>query len=80
VSIGQHPSDFVGYNVGKPPVIIQAGFVGLLDFAGYPVGQPPFVPPVPVVVSGYRPGLFPSQIDYGKIRRRREDEEIIILK
>lgn len=79
MSVGQHPSDFVGYKVGKPVVVTQVGFVGLLDFAGYPVGTPPFVPPVPVV-HGFRPGLIPSQIDYRKVRQRREDEEIIILK
>lgn len=79
MSIGQHPSDFVGYKVGKPVVTTQVGFVGLLDFVGYPVGIPPFVPPTPVV-QGFRAGLRPSQIDYRKVRQRREDEEIIILK
>jgi hypothetical protein len=79
VSAGQQLSDFVGYNVGVPSVSppANAGFVGLLDFTGLPVGVPTTIPPVPIITS--RMGTGQVQIDYRKIKRRRDDEDIIIL-
>lgn len=82
---GSHLSDFVGYEVGSPPAVVNAGFVGLLDFTGIPTGGSTFVPPVeppvtPVLTN--RVGGWGAVDDFVGRRRRkryRDDDDIIIL-
>jgi hypothetical protein len=77
--VGMFLSDFVGYKVGRPTAVAPvAGFVGLLDFTGIPVGVPAYVPPTPVFTTRMGTGQVPI-IDYGRIKRYRDDDDIIIV-
>lgn len=89
MAAGQNSIDFVGYTTGKVPEVVVVGMVGFVDFAGYPVGAvfgvvPPAPAPTPGIFSGgnwFGP-LLPrkkKKVDKDKIRRKREDEEIVIL-
>jgi len=82
--VGSHLSDFVGYDVGIPQsTSASVGFVGLLDFTGVPVGIPSVTPPTPTPTGNHKGGgtiiNVHTRIDPTKRKRRREDEEILIL-
>ena len=84
---GSHLSpDFVGYDVGVPSggAPANAGFVGLLDFTGYPVGLPSVTPPAPTPTGNPRGGgtiinVYMKGQSREDRKRKREDEEILIL-
>jgi hypothetical protein len=86
MSNGSHLSpDFVGYDVGIPvDTTPTAGFVGFVDFTGIPVGLPAFTPPTPTPTGNHKGGgtiiNVYEHIDPLKRKRRREDEEILLLK
>lgn len=70
--------DFTGIPVGVGEAAATVGYDGLLDFVGFPVGVGEAVPPTPTPL----PSMAGGGISYGEYRRRKRrkgDEEILIL-
>ena len=95
MSAGQHLSDFVGYEVGKPTSVPANVGMFLSDFVGYKVGKPSAVAPtagfvglldftgIPVGVPTIIPPVpvITSRMGYGQIPRkhRRNDDDEVIF-
>lgn len=74
--------DFVGYSVGVTHVEPAAtvGFVGFLDFMGFPVGVgEAVIEPEPTPLPSFGGGGGISYDEYRRRKRRKGDEEILIL-